>query len=382
MPRRRYRRILDTLCSNPTPNYIALSYAWGDAESPRETIQINGVTVQIRENLRHALDSIISVRDAVNDGPAGLWIDSICIDQSNTAEKNHQVQQMSNIYSTATTVVSWLGLHTPEIAIFFQWGMQQSSVRRGENWRHTLSLGPTLSLRPTLSKAVEELLSRNYWKRLWIVQEVLLALDHQIMCGTDCVAGDDFFNRWITAPGGVPLHGPPGEFQWFDKTVEPPGYRLLREKCSGYGDIYDFQSLYRLFCAFHRQDCMNLLDKIFGLLGIITSYGRESPIAVDYGKTPEQLCFDVLDAVRSDLRHESPSDAGWFAFSLLKALQLYEDDSDESGTGSKSSITERVDGYLENLGMDRPPTWDGDGWQDGKTRRATDTVSIKRGYLL
>jgi hypothetical protein len=41
-------------------------------------------------------------------------IDAICIDQQNVKERNHQVQQMSAIYSTATEVIAWLG-HYPEV---------------------------------------------------------------------------------------------------------------------------------------------------------------------------------------------------------------------------------------------------------------------------
>jgi hypothetical protein len=39
-----------------------------------------------------------------------LWIDSICIDQANSAEKGHQVSIMSQIYETAENVAVYLGL--------------------------------------------------------------------------------------------------------------------------------------------------------------------------------------------------------------------------------------------------------------------------------
>jgi hypothetical protein len=38
-----------------------------------------------------------------------LWIDQLCIDQTNTSERNHQVQMMSNIYRRAYHVIVWLG---------------------------------------------------------------------------------------------------------------------------------------------------------------------------------------------------------------------------------------------------------------------------------
>jgi hypothetical protein len=38
-----------------------------------------------------------------------MWVDSICIDQNTTSERNHQVKQMGDIYSQAATVLVWLG---------------------------------------------------------------------------------------------------------------------------------------------------------------------------------------------------------------------------------------------------------------------------------
>ena len=38
-----------------------------------------------------------------------LWIDAICIDQSNVEERNHQVPLMKTIYSNADAVQVWLG---------------------------------------------------------------------------------------------------------------------------------------------------------------------------------------------------------------------------------------------------------------------------------
>lgn len=41
--------------------------------------------------------------------PRVLWVDAICINQSNPDEKNHQVRQMYRIYSSASRVLIWLG---------------------------------------------------------------------------------------------------------------------------------------------------------------------------------------------------------------------------------------------------------------------------------
>ena len=38
-----------------------------------------------------------------------LWIDAICINQSDIQERNAQVRQMLDIYKSATRMVVWLG---------------------------------------------------------------------------------------------------------------------------------------------------------------------------------------------------------------------------------------------------------------------------------
>ena len=38
-----------------------------------------------------------------------MFIDALCIDQSDIAERNHQVRQMGDVYRAAKAVVAWLG---------------------------------------------------------------------------------------------------------------------------------------------------------------------------------------------------------------------------------------------------------------------------------
>jgi hypothetical protein len=74
----------------------------------QESIGINGVQVMVRKNLYEFLARhLYEARDqAAIEGKSLLlpefyfcWIDALCIDQSNVAERNHQVQLMKDIYS-------------------------------------------------------------------------------------------------------------------------------------------------------------------------------------------------------------------------------------------------------------------------------------------
>src|SRR5436190_22184539 len=68
--------------------YEALSYTWGSAKKTFNII-VNGCTMGVTQNLYVALQHLrFEDRDRI------LWIDAVCIDQSDLQERGHQVQQM------------------------------------------------------------------------------------------------------------------------------------------------------------------------------------------------------------------------------------------------------------------------------------------------
>ena len=75
------------------PEYEALSYSWGDP-TITQGINCNCVQVQVTVNLYHALRSL-----RLRDEPRMIWVDALCIDQSNLAERSHQVRMMGDVYS-------------------------------------------------------------------------------------------------------------------------------------------------------------------------------------------------------------------------------------------------------------------------------------------
>jgi hypothetical protein len=85
------------------PLYMCLSYVWGDP-GVLATIIVDGKRFSIRQNL---FDFLAIARLTLSY--TWLWIDALCIDQSNTLERNHQVLQMGRIYTGAAKVLVWLG---------------------------------------------------------------------------------------------------------------------------------------------------------------------------------------------------------------------------------------------------------------------------------
>jgi Heterokaryon incompatibility protein (HET) len=86
------------------PKYEALSYTWGDPGWDIETILLNDVRLPLAPNLFAALFHPRSEAVA-----RLLWIETICINQLDIAEKSTQIPRMKDIYQAAWRVVVWLG---------------------------------------------------------------------------------------------------------------------------------------------------------------------------------------------------------------------------------------------------------------------------------
>lgn len=187
-------------------DYVALSYCWGSALMVRK-IRVNGRNVDVGANLEAALRQLQSSH-CVKRG-FKVWVDAICIDQSNVEERGQQIRRMRDIYAAAWHVVIWLGTHDndSELAMIaikhFSARMSMSNPLEGlSRTTRTLDARPLFILwttyRSLLSQEVYRslyyLLSRPYWRRLWILQEVALGQpEAPVLCGTRCVLWKDIY---------------------------------------------------------------------------------------------------------------------------------------------------------------------------------------------
>ncbi|KAF2146189.1 uncharacterized protein K452DRAFT_198130, partial [Aplosporella prunicola CBS 121167] len=91
---------LSLVSLNDRPIYEAVSYAWGNRTS-RRTIHLDdrlySVTAALEIVLRHPTKARI------------IWVDALCINQSDPEERTHQVNMMCAIYSLAQEVFLFLG---------------------------------------------------------------------------------------------------------------------------------------------------------------------------------------------------------------------------------------------------------------------------------
>jgi hypothetical protein len=102
----KYSTIECHLCSDSLhnkPKYTALAYGWGTYAGTFGII-VNGQSFYVKDNLYGAL---LELRDA--EAPRVFWIDAICIDMENLAERSSQVRLMTEVYGSAEQVCVWIG---------------------------------------------------------------------------------------------------------------------------------------------------------------------------------------------------------------------------------------------------------------------------------
>jgi hypothetical protein len=172
---------------NSKPEYVALSYAWGD-NTRSQPLFLNGKLTYITVSLDKALRQLRSLRDSDKGvGARAVWVDAVCINQDDEVEKTWQVQQMGRIFHGAYHAIVWLGPAGDSSSVAME-TLQQigHSIRAG----HEPVDNPALELFTRLSEtpesfgpALNALLSRPWWKRVWVVQEFAVAKDTVFLCG-------------------------------------------------------------------------------------------------------------------------------------------------------------------------------------------------------
>ncbi|PWY90588.1 HET-domain-containing protein [Aspergillus sclerotioniger CBS 115572] len=181
--------ILRVVSLDDSPNFEALSYAWGDI-TELTNLTINDCPFGISKSL-----AVFLLRLRQPTETRVVWVDFVCINQLDVLEKNTQVPLMSDIYKNASRVIAWLGeLSNPNIedTVAYNDAMEGRHTLRSEYW---LDLGDKITLtereRQALYDALvrvldgcHDLLVRPYWKRLWTFQEWHLPKNEPLcLCG-------------------------------------------------------------------------------------------------------------------------------------------------------------------------------------------------------
>ncbi|KAK5652123.1 hypothetical protein OQA88_10765 [Cercophora sp. LCS_1] len=264
------------LPAQPMHLYEALSYSWGDA-TRCEDISLDGLGLSVTENLFEAL---LALRDRLL--PRVLWVDAICINQVDNAEKQEQIRLMANIYSSAARVVVWLG----------------TGKDGGEEALETISrmADPAYMAAPldnlALPESIVKLLQRPWFDRIWVLQEVAAARDIDVLCGSCSVDGHAFslalnsasFNATYAIPLDLQSKLRPVTFLM--------GKAIFRSRSVSGMAPQELRPIGELVDMYHSRQASIPHDKLFALFGMTDDVPPE--LSLDYDMDWEALFKNLI----------------------------------------------------------------------------------------
>ncbi len=173
------------------PIFRALSYVWGhNAWESRKQLRVQ-IQVGNRTDYRKLMvtnDCMLALKRLhEEDDETPVWIDAICIDQFSDVDHNHQVQRMSKIYSMACIVEIYLGPGNKMTERGFSYVEREYKLLRTGNTPLAFN-SYTLHARPDEREGLDEILSRPWFRRRWVLQEVFCAQNAQVICGKNIIS--------------------------------------------------------------------------------------------------------------------------------------------------------------------------------------------------
>ncbi|KAF5252894.1 hypothetical protein FANTH_2218 [Fusarium anthophilum] len=289
--------------------FEAISYQWSEGGGQKASMRLGGENISINAYLRGIL---LHLR--LEQHIRVVWADALCINQSDHAERLQQVTIMQSIYSQAFRVIGFVGKDYAYASVCFNaikaltsaWFKVRKSF--GQNDRSSATpdnIYGCVQNEASMGRIVE-LFQSGYWKRLWVVQELVSSRRAIIRWGdaeiswtllglaTTLIRNDKtlmtIFNRVSKSKKS------PGPFQGSldARTGLMNAYLMYRMSSTQFrGDSMSFLDVIRLTRNF---DVSERLDRIYAILGLPSQHtgpGRTS-IPPDYRLLPDGLYSRVF----------------------------------------------------------------------------------------
>lgn len=173
---------LETVLFDKNDGFESLSYAWGSPDKPHSVTLPEG-SLPITKSLYTAL-----TRLRRRGKRRCLWIDAICIDQTNNEEKVEQILLMQQIYSNASCVLAWLGEDDGNgtVALQFLEKLKQTDFSSLPAKQISVAWMEQHGLPAQGDPIWYRILAfwqRSWFRRAWVVQEFVMARDVTVICG-------------------------------------------------------------------------------------------------------------------------------------------------------------------------------------------------------
>jgi hypothetical protein len=285
---------LETFEFDSKPQYSALSYTWGVGALDQK-IYINGEAFFVSENLYSFFEatllyhwdgdvfgsSLIAKPPCGFNGKGYLWVDQICVDQSESAvnERNEQVARMDRVYMDADTVYAWLGDGDDEVREVIR--LTHNMTNRRFSYKNDYNV---MALQGVL-----------YWKRAWVVQEMALARKLVFMYCKEAATSEELQimlkNNYYLRPD-INLKVDGLVFSNFLRMLDGMMIRDFQNDAD-LSVLPDTMLMY--------QDCKLTHDKIYAFQNLLPQRAR---VEVNYGWTKVQLFAALMDKLATTTRNK------------------------------------------------------------------------------
>jgi hypothetical protein len=269
--------------------YETLSYFWGNPEDCG-SITLNRTRFTVTINLQQALSALRSATESRR-----FWIDAICINQDDLEERSFQVALMGQIYRRSKETFVWLGLSSGYTVKTFEFLKSLPTNRFGTS---EMMESMEEQLKGRLENNEHEWLivkdgfwldiaARPFWKRTWVVQEVVLSEKVTVLCGSNRIGWAKLADAawklknatqevkqsfWDSIPGLTHL-------EWIDE---------IKKICKTQHQMRTAD----LVVSLRGFDATNPLDKAYGILGLIDN----ATIEANYLKSVAEVYTDLVEA--------------------------------------------------------------------------------------
>ena len=235
--------------------YEAVSYTWGIPDFTYD-LECSGHNLHITANVNDLLRRLRKSTDS-----RFLWIDSICINQNDNEEKGIQIALMGDIYRLAQKVQVWLGEENDGDHIRWVFAFIREMARPGKETLERSYYNESL-LEGDTAQCVDRFLSRPWFRRRWILQEVALGCDITIRCGALKLSW-----KWLVDGLHIVENHPLTQRRSLSATSQQ-ALQTVMALNSVASDALD------LLLRFHNSECTLPSDRLYALLGMTSGPPR------------------------------------------------------------------------------------------------------------
>jgi hypothetical protein len=275
--------------------YEALSYVWGEAGAQKE-IEVSGQTVHVTDNLYAALHRLRYPMQKRT-----IWIDQLCINQSDNLERSSQVAMMRDIYKRCSCCIIWLGeleaVPSKDASAVFTFLKEVAAVAT------TPYMGLPTLFRDTPDGATARraftafaMYGNPWWSRIWTVQEAMIPHDAVLVWGHLSVSRADVLATSRHLRSDLMHAHFPDTF----KAKRVQHYEMLRRMLypvHGFIHSSTHDGPLDLLLRWRHRDASNPRDKVYALMGLLPDDVLPSARTYDYEAPPSLLFANVTFAL-------------------------------------------------------------------------------------